>query len=113
MVFPLTNDPVEVIISTMKRILIIEVKNLSGRDSYLGEGFCLRARLTTELHQANLVFLRAKDHFRCIKNRWDETSETERIPNFLLKDYILRYKKYFTKEELINTIIAYVPKYSI
>jgi hypothetical protein len=86
----------------MKRILIISVESLDVNLMELTGG---PDYLYRPIFMANLVFVKTKTHFRCVKNRWDDVSAPdEKIPNSLLAEYILTYEGFFTKEELIECI---------
>ena len=83
----------------MKPILIISVRDL--RNSCGVE--CPVSM--NSIHKASLVIVKTRTHFRCIKNRWSETCEDEKVPIYLLNQYILNALEGFTKEQLITMLI--------
>lgn len=92
----------------MKRLLIIDVVKLKQEFGEPFPRYCNalgRSISMRDIFQANMAIYRTRTHFRCVKNRWEQTSEDECIPNFLLKDYILNFSKYFTTEEVIESLL--------
>jgi hypothetical protein len=83
----------------MKKLLIIDCLRLDASP------FEIHGVRSQDLCQANLVILRTSTHFRCVKNRFDYSSNDEKIPNRLLEAYLLNYVEYFTKEEILNSLI--------
>jgi hypothetical protein len=86
----------------MKRILIVPVKSLDASLMELTSGphYPYRA-----ICMASIVIVKTTTHFRCLKNRWDDPSSPDaKIPNNLMKSYLLLYKDLFTKEELIESL---------
>ena len=86
----------------MKKLLVIKVPTIEnkGYPAMLGLTLPLRS-----VHEANMVIIKSPTHFRCIKNRWEETTNDEKIPNYLLKDFLLKYKDQFTPKELIESFL--------
>jgi len=88
----------------MKRLLIINVPELEGKGisypSKIGVSMPQRA-----IMEANMVILKSPTHFRCVKNRWAVDGDDDKIPNFLLKTYLLKYADNFTTEELIESLL--------
>lgn len=93
----------------MKRIVIVDVSSLSLDNKFKRLDFYkLNPNSYTSdriLFDSNLLIVKSPTHFRCIKNRWDETADDEKIPNSLLKAYIMQYKENFSNEELIDSLI--------
>lgn len=56
------------------------------------------------LFRANIAIVVGPTHFCCIKNRWGTTCARDRIPNYMLKSYLLQYSKHLTKEALIDAL---------
>lgn len=54
---------------------------------------------------AGLAIVADGEYFRCVKNRYDSVAEDEKIPLGLLNAYIMRYSKYFSKEDLVNALV--------
>lgn len=63
-----------------------------------------QCRHMSDLHRANIVIIVGPTHFCCIKNRWGMTCTRDRIPNNMLKSYLLQYSKHLTKESLIDAL---------
>ena len=57
-----------------------------------------------DLFRSNIAIVVGPTHFCCIKNRWGTTCARDRIPNYMLKSYLLQYSKHLTKEALIDAI---------
>lgn len=90
----------------MKKILIIKVSSLVKK-GIPGVHYVGRSSLKNYdgLYLACLVICKSSTHFRCVVNRWDVTDIDEKIPNFLLPAYIMKYKDNFTTEEIIESIL--------
>jgi hypothetical protein len=90
----------------MKRILIINTNHLSTYAPVLSSAYryAFGPPTFTAVAEANLVILKTPTHFCCIKNRWIKEDVTEKIPNFLLVDYLKKFEQYFTKEELLESL---------
>jgi hypothetical protein len=87
----------------MKRLLIIKVPDFCGnRYDRPSIGLTMPTRAIAE---ANMVILKTPTHFRCVKNRWDADGDDEKIPNFLLKTFLMKYADNFTAEELIDSLL--------
>jgi hypothetical protein len=54
--------------------------------------------------EAALVVLKTPTHFRVVKNRFDDSTDDEKIPNFLFIDYILRYKDRLSDEDIAEAL---------
>ena len=93
----------------MKRLLIIDVMKLKADFPEPFPRYCNvlgRSVSMRDIYQANMVIYRTKTHFRCMKNRWaEQPKDDERIPNFLLKSYVLNFSEYFTSQELIEALL--------
>ena len=87
----------------MKKLLIISVPELEGKGiSYSQIGCSMPHRAIME---ANMVIIKSPTHFRCVKNRWSANGDDEKIPNFLLKTYLMKYSDNFTTEDLIESLL--------
>lgn len=90
----------------MKKLLIIKVPDLE-REGVPGINFKSTMGITMPMNailNAGLVILKSPTHFRCVKNRWS-ADENEKIPNSLLKAYILLHKEHFTAEDIIESLL--------
>ena len=58
-----------------------------------------------DLFRSNIVIVIGPTHFCCIKNRWGTSCTRDRIPNHMLKSYLLQYAKHLTKDVLIDAIV--------
>jgi len=88
----------------MKKILIVPA--FRGELQPHDNSTLSHIRPSRSILEAPIVIVKGITHFKCIKNRWGNcrVDETEKIPNFLLTSYLMRYAEHFTKEELMEII---------